>query len=39
MSELYENLSELRNTPVYDFIEAKVVANTNDSISHLGQLM
>jgi hypothetical protein len=35
ISELYQNLNELRNTPVYDFIEPKVIADANDSVSQI----
>lgn len=35
ISELYQSLNELRNTPVYDFIEPKVIADANDSISQI----
>jgi CBS domain-containing protein len=35
ISELYQSLNELRNTPVYNFIEPQVIADANDSISQL----
>jgi CBS domain-containing protein len=35
MSDLYESLNELRNTPVYDFTEPKVTADANNSLSQI----
>jgi CBS domain-containing protein len=35
ISDLYESLSELRSTPVYDFSEPKVIADANSSLSQI----
>ncbi len=35
ISELYESLNELRNSPAINFIEAKVIADANSSLSQI----
>jgi hypothetical protein len=35
ISGLYESFNEIRNTPVHDFIEPKVVADANSSPSQI----
>jgi CBS domain-containing protein len=35
ISELYSSFNDLRNTPVYNFIEPEVTANASDSISKI----
>jgi CBS domain-containing protein len=35
ISDLYESFNELRNTPAYNFIEPKVIADANSSLSQI----
>ena len=35
ISDLHETFNELRNTPVYNFIEPKVIADANSSLSQI----